>query len=157
MIGTRNLFPRVIVLLAFLFLVLAGLPFAFAGGPDRVVAVGDVHGSLEGLTGILEEAGVIDASRRWIGGSTTLIQQGDLLDRGLHVREVMDLLMRLQHEAPKAGGEVICLLGNHEGMNLLGLARDVNPEVYEAFVDKNSEVRRSDAFSAMTRCRGTRT
>ena len=156
MIGTRNRFHGVIVLLTFLFLVSAWMPLAVAGGPERVVAVGDVHGSLEGLTGILEEAGVIDASGRWIGGSTTLIQQGDLLDRGLHVREVMDLLMRLQREAPKAGGEVICLLGNHEGMNLLGLARDVNPEVYEAFVDKNSEVRRSDAFAVMTRCRETK-
>ncbi len=147
---------RMIVVLAVMFLCGAWLPLADAGDPERIVAVGDVHGSVEGLTGILEEAGVIDASGRWIGESMTLVQQGDLLDRGLQVREVMDLLMRLQREAPKAGGEVICLLGNHEGMNLLGLVRDVNPEIYAAFADKKSEVRRDDAFAAMTRCWETR-
>ncbi|MEN8164710.1 MAG: metallophosphoesterase, partial [Acidobacteriota bacterium] len=92
----------------------------------------------------------------WIGGSTTLIQVGDLLDRGLDLREVMDLLMKLQREARKADGEVVCLLGNHEGMNLLGLVRDVNPEVYAAFADRRSQERRDKAFAAMTRCWETR-
>jgi hypothetical protein len=156
MIGTRNRFHGVFVLLAVLFLVSVWQPIEAAGGPERIVAVGDVHGSVEGLSGILEEAGLIDASGQWIGGTTTLIQVGDLLDRGLYLREVMDLLMKLQGEAPKAGGEVICLLGNHEGMNLLGLVRDVNPDIYAAFVDKKSEERRDDAFAAMTRCWETR-
>jgi len=156
MIGTRSRFQGILVLLASLLLVSAWLPLADAGDSERIVAIGDVHGSIAGLGGILEEANVIDPSGRWIGGSTTLIQQGDLLDRGLHVREVMDLLMRLQREAPKAGGEVICLLGNHEGMNLLGLVRDVNPEIYAAFADKNSEAQRNEAFASMNGCFATR-
>ena len=156
MIRTRIRFQGHLVHLAVLILVSAWLPLAHAGDPERIVAIGDVHGSIAGLGGILEEANVIDPSGHWIGGSTTLIQQGDLLDRGLHVREVMDLLMRLQREAPKAGGEVICLLGNHEGMNLLGLVRDVNPEIYAAFSDKNSEARRNETFASMSGCLATR-
>ncbi len=154
MMGTQS--RQMMVVLAVTFLCAAWLPLADAGGPERIVAIGDVHGNVTGLAGILEEAGVIDASGQWVGGSTTVIQLGDLLDRGLHLREVMDLLMTLQRQAPKAGGEVICLLGNHEGMNLLGLVRDVNPEIYAGFADNNSEARREEAFAAMTRCLETR-
>ncbi len=156
MIEVRSRFQGVIVFLAVLFVVSAWLPLADAGESGRIVAIGDVHGSFVGLGGILEEANVIDSSGRWIGGSTILIQQGDLLDRGLQLQEVMDLLMKLQREAPKTGGEVICLLGNHESMNLLGLVRDVNPEVYAAFADKKSKARRDEAFAAMTRHLATR-
>ena len=48
------------------------------------------------------------------------------------------------------------MLGNHEGMNLLGLVRDVNPEVYGTFADASSEARRDEAFAALTRCYRTR-
>jgi hypothetical protein len=63
-----------------------------AGGADRIVAVGDVHGSYDGLTGILRTAGLIDADGHWSGGSATFVQTGDLLDRGTRLREVLDLL-----------------------------------------------------------------
>ncbi len=134
-------------LLAVVALVVAGglvVPAAAA----RVVAVGDVHGSYEGLVTILLEAGLIDTDLRWIGGDATLVQTGDLLDRGVRVRRVLDLLIRLQGEAAAAGGRVVVLLGNHEAMNLLGILRDVNPKVYETFVDGRSERRRAAAFRA---------
>src|SRR3954470_5427140 len=89
----------------------------------RVVAIGDVHGAGEPFVAILQRAGLIDAQRRWTGGATVFVQTGDLLDRGTAVREVLDLLMRLEPEAAKAGGRVQALLGNHEYMNLLGLTR----------------------------------
>ena len=54
--------------------------------------------------------------------------------------------MRLEKEAAAAGGKVIVLLGNHEGMNLVGFFRDVNPEIYAKFVDKKSEKRRKAAY-----------
>ena len=117
-----------------------------AAAGERVVAVGDVHGSYDGLVAILQRAEVIDAGAHWIGGEATLVQTGDLFDRGLQVREVLDLLMRLQREADSAGGRVIVLLGNHEGMNLTGFFRDVNPEIYAAFTDRKSEKRRKTAF-----------
>jgi hypothetical protein len=99
-----------------------------------------------GLVTILQRAGLIDAETHWIGGDATLVQTGDLLDRGLDIRLVMDLLMRLQDEAEAAGGQVVVLLGNHEAMNLIGFYRDVNPEVYAEFADDRSEKRRKEGY-----------
>ena len=72
---------------------------------------------------------------QWIGGTTVLVQTGDIFDRGPKVREALDLLMRLEEEARRAGGRVEALLGNHEVMNLLHEFRDVSPASYAAFAD----------------------
>lgn len=120
---------------------------AIAQLEPRVVAVGDVHGSLDGLSTILREAGLVDADNHWIGGSATLVQTGDLLDRGVHVRQVMDFVITLQEEATAAGGRLINLLGNHETMNLLGITRDVNRDAYATFADDRSEQRQRQGWS----------
>jgi hypothetical protein len=114
--------------------------------PARIVAVGDIHGSLDGLTAILRAAQLVDASGRWIGGAARLVQTGDFTDRGADVRGVMDLLMRLEGEARRQGGRVDVLFGNHEGMNVLRDLRDVSPEAYARFADGRSEDRRRRAF-----------
>jgi hypothetical protein len=130
----------------------AGLPAGpGVSAPSRVVAVGDVHGSFDGLVQILTASGLVDRDRHWSGGNATLVQIGDLLDRGTDVRQVMDLLMRLQGESNKAGGRVICLLGNHEAMNLLGIQRDVNPHVYAQFAGRRSEDRQKAAWKQQVR------
>jgi hypothetical protein len=113
---------------------------------ERIVAIGDIHGSYDGFVSILQRAGLVDDDAHWIGGETTFVQTGDIFDRGVEVFEVLDLLMRLEGEAAAAGGEVIVLLGNHEGMNLVGFFRDVNPELYATLVDARSEKRRKAAF-----------
>jgi hypothetical protein len=99
----------------------------------RVVAVGDVHGAYDNFVQILQMAGLADDDAHWVGGTTHLVQTGDVLDRGKDAPRVLDLLMRLEKEARKAGGRVHALLGNHEVMNLLGIFRDVNPEEYVFF------------------------
>ncbi len=101
----------------------------------RIVAIGDVHGAYEELIELLQGNGLIDEQHRWSGGSTTLVSLGDLLDRGPRSRAAMDLLMRLQREAPSTGGAVHMLLGNHESMNLIGDLRDVSTAEYAAFAD----------------------
>lgn len=108
-------------------------------GVDRIVAVGDVHGDLAQLTTVLRDAGVIDDDDRWSGADTHLVQLGDFLDRGADSRKVMDLLMRLEHEAERAGGRVHVLLGNHEAMNVYGDLRYVSEEEYAAFRDDGSD------------------
>ena len=113
---------------------------------ERVVAIGDIHGNYDGFVSILQRAGLVDDDAHWIGGETTFVQTGDIFDRGVEVFKVLDLLMRLEEEAAAAGGKVIVLLGNHEGMNLVGFFRDVNPEIYATFVDKKSEKRRKAAY-----------
>ena len=105
-------------------------------GIERIVAVGDVHGDHAQFLKTLFAAKVIDKDARWIGGKTHLVQTGDLFDRGPDSRKAMDLLMKLEVEAKKAGGYVHCLAGNHEEMILRGDWRYVHPGEVQAFGDK---------------------
>src|SRR5512142_1024283 len=114
---------------------------------QRVVAVGDVHGDLDDFTLILRQAGIIDARNHWIGGRTTLVQVGDLLDRGAQSRAVLDLMMALEKQAPKAGGRVVALLGNHEVMNLMGDLRYTSVEEFARYANADSSGRRQKALS----------
>jgi hypothetical protein len=114
--------------------------------PGRLVAVGDVHGDYDDFCSILRREGLVDVQNRWSGGSATLVQTGDLLDRGPKGREAMDLLMRLEKEAATSGGQVVPLLGNHEVMNILGDLRYVPQEEYASFADSDSEKRRKEAY-----------
>jgi hypothetical protein len=130
----------VVVLLSALTLVVA------AAAPSRVVAIGDVHGAFTEFTTLLQRVGLIDAKRRWTGGTTTFVQTGDVLDRGARSRECLDLVMDLERQAEKAGGKVIPLLGNHEAMNVMGDLRYVTPEIYRTFATERSEEVRAQAL-----------
>lgn len=87
---------------------------------ERIVAVGDLHGDLGQALTVLHLAGVTDRQGHWTGGATTLVQTGDVTDRGPDSKALIDLFRTLQTEARAAGGTVIPLLGNHEVMNLQG-------------------------------------
>ena len=113
--------------------------------PTRIVAVGDVHGAYDEFTAILQEVGLIDSRRTWTGGATTFVQTGDVVDRGLKQRECLDLLMDLQRQAPRDGGTVIPLVGNHEVLNVIGDLRYVRPEMFRAFAAADTEQRREEA------------
>ncbi len=126
-------------------------PVPAAAASARVVAVGDVHGDLEALVSILQETGIIDDQRRWSGGNATLVQTGDILDRGAQDRQVMDLLMELEKQAARSKGRVVVLLGNHEMMNIMGDLRYVAPQVYSSFADGKSEQRRQKAYQDHTK------
>lgn len=102
-------------------------------GVERVVAVGDVHGDLGQFVTILRAAGVIDKNEDWIAGKTHLVQTGDVLDRGPDSRKAMDLLMKLETQAARAGGAVHALIGNHEAMVLAGAYDYVHPGEPESF------------------------
>ena len=115
---------------------------------QRLVAVGDIHGAGDSLVAVLQAAELIDGERRWSGGRARFVQTGDFTDRGPNVRDVMDLLMRLEDESKRAGGRAEILFGNHEGMNVLHDLRDVSAETFAAFADAESEARRSKAFNA---------
>lgn len=61
----------------------------------------------------------------------------------------MDLLMRLEREANRAGGRVHALIGNHEVMNILGDLRYVSAEEYAAFRTADSESLRERAYEVL--------
>lgn len=107
--------------------------------PERIVAIGDVHGAYDALVQILRAAGLVDDRQRWSGGKTIFVQTGDVVDRGPDSRTALDLLRRLEAEAPAAGGAVHLLLGNHEVMRTLGDLRFVTPGEYGAFLSAQSE------------------
>lgn len=112
------------------------IPYAWTG-IDRVVAVADLHGDYDRFVFILihPQVGLVDQNLRWIGGKAHLVQLGDVLDRGPDARKIFDLLMRLEKEAAAAGGMVHTLLGNHEEMNITGIALDYpNYVTVEQFV-----------------------
>ncbi|HEV8385674.1 MAG TPA: metallophosphoesterase, partial [Candidatus Acidoferrales bacterium] len=129
---------------------------ALAQSSARLVAVGDVHGDYDALVSILQQAALIDSKLNWSGKNATLVQTGDLLDRGAKCRQVMDLIMKLEAEAPKSGGRVIVLMGNHEAMNIIGDLRYAEA-MYSSFADGNSERRRKAAYDAYAAWRRERT
>jgi hypothetical protein len=112
----------------------------------RVVAVGDVHGAYPEFVAILQRVGLIDSGRQWIGGSSVLVQTGDVPGHGPQTRAVLDLLMDLERQAQKQSGRVIPLLGNHEVMNMIGEVRYVSAEDYQTFANDQSEKVRAQAY-----------
>ena len=98
---------------------------------SRLFAVADLHGDLAQAEAALRLCGLLSPSGRWDGGNATLVQTGDLLDRGPQSRELLALFRGLEAEAQAHGGRVLRLLGNHEVLNLEGDVRYVSPDELE--------------------------
>ncbi len=117
-------------------------------GVDKIVAVGDIHGDYTNLVKIMFGTGLIDEMNHWKGGRAHFVQNGDIMDRGPRAKDIFDLLRQLQKEAEAAGGMVHVLIGNHEEMNITGIAfgypdyitieqfRDFLPPSYRAAKEK---------------------
>lgn len=104
----------------------------------RVVVFGDLHGDYAKFHDMLVEAGLIDAHDRWSGGKTHLVQVGDVPDRAPDTRKILDLLIKLEPQARRAGGYVHALIGNHEAMNMEGDLRYTTPGEFAAFATSSS-------------------
>ena len=145
--------PSYRVRIALFCLLLLALPGTASPAPckdqttrNRVVAIADVHGGLKQFLAILRQTGLVDEENRWVGGCSTLIQVGDLIDRGAHDRAVLDLIMDLQKNAPRQGGQVLVAIGNHEVMNVMGDLCYVTRQSYAFFADPETEKRRKAAL-----------
>lgn len=84
------------------------------GSFSKIYALSDVHGMYGNLIPLLQTAGIIDSQGRWSAGNSLLIVIGDSIDKGPQSIEVIDFWMGLMASAPRAGGAVVHLLGNHE-------------------------------------------
>ncbi len=80
-------------------------------------AVGDIHGSYTKLVNLLRHC-----SRHCGAHASRFVFIGDYVDRGKRSRDVLNLLIQMQKDAP---GQVVCLRGNHEQM-LLNAAKNVD-------------------------------
>jgi hypothetical protein len=143
------LFRRLIRPLLVLLAALVSAPASAAPQqPQRIIAVGDLHGDYQAWLTIARAAGLIDGRNRWSGGNTILVQLGDVTDRGADSLKIIRNLQQLQKDAPRKGGRVVVILGNHEAMNLLGDNRYTTPGEYAAFVDGESAARRDRIYEA---------
>lgn len=121
---------------------------ARASQPQRIVAVGDLHGDYQAWLEIALRAGLIDRRNRWAGGSTVLVQTGDVTDRGPDSLKIIRHLMRLQGQARRSGGRVVVVLGNHEAMNMTDDLRYVHPGEFAAFANADSDRLRRRVYEA---------
>ena len=94
---------------------------------NKIIAIGDIHGDYYIFIELLKLAQVIDDDLNWIGGNTYVIQLGDTLDGirpGVIIEkdylnssgeiEINELIIKLDKQAIKFGGRMLCILGNHE-------------------------------------------
>lgn len=123
-------------------------PALTAAPAQRIIAVGDLHGDFSAWQTIARAAGLTDASGHWAAGRTILVQMGDITDREPDSLKIIRSLQQLQREAPRKGGKVVVILGNHEAMNLLGDNRYTTPGEYAAFADSESAARRDRVFES---------
>jgi hypothetical protein len=113
----------------------------------RFLSIGDLHGDFKHSFELLKSLGVMDADGHWAGGRSVLVQTGDVVDRGDNAKELYEMLFRLQDEAPKSGGEVVLLLGNHELMNMMGDFRYATPK--DIMMLGGSPMGRAQAFGPL--------
>jgi hypothetical protein len=119
---------------------------AAARDNQRIVAVGDLHGVYQAWLVIARGAGLVDARGHWAGGRTTLVQMGDVVDRGDGSLQIIHSLQQLEKEASRAGGKVVTLVGIHEAMTVLGVCRYTTAGEYAAFADAGSAARRDKVY-----------
>ncbi len=81
---------------------------------------------------------------------TTLVQIGDVCDRGNESRRVYELLMKWQAAAPVCGSQVIFLLGNHEVMEMFGFDRDASLDEIQGYADEPNSPGYLEHHSAFT-------
>lgn len=84
--------------------------------PFRMIAIGDIHGSYDGLLEDLFDANITKSMNdcQWKDQAlyTILVQNGDLVDRGPGALESLHCLQYLQETAPLHNAEVHRILGS---------------------------------------------
>jgi hypothetical protein len=125
-----------------------------ADDPPRIVAIGDVHGAYEQLVDVLRAAELVGDGVEWAGGNARLVVLGDVLDRGAESRRALELVKTLAEQAPRAGGAVELVLGNHEVMNLVGDLRYVTPAELAAYAADELRADREEAWQRFSAAAG---
>src|SRR3989344_374486 len=88
--------------------------------PKLVIGIGDLHGHVPALEGILATVQVhyaIFEGEDTVRENVQLVFCGDYIDRGPQSKEVIERIMRLE----KKNENVTALLGNHELLALAAL------------------------------------
>lgn len=99
---------------------------------SNITVISDIHGQYDLMVELLKNHGVIDDKLNWNYGKGHLVINGDILDRGDKVTEILWLAFKLEQQANNAGGKLHYLLGNHELMVLIGDYRYMNQKYPKA-------------------------
>jgi hypothetical protein len=91
--------------------------------PEKLFAISDIEGNYNDFITILTNNGIIDENLNWSFDKGHLVLNGDMVDRGEFVTQVLWLVIKLEVEAEKSGGKVHYLLGNHDIMLMQGDTR----------------------------------
>ncbi len=122
----------------------------------KVFIIADVHGEYHGFAAALISAKLMNPDLKWTGKKNILVQIGDIIDRGYYPMQVDQLLDILQKEAPKYGGKVVRLIGNHE-LEILKRNYSITSLPYfqvEEFRDKMIKQIKTGALQAAYAVRG---
>ena len=79
-----------------------------------MLVTGDIHGCIGKLERLLQREAIMNRKYDWLAEKSTLIFVGDYTDRGEDGIACIELIMHLENEAKKQGGQVFSLLGNHD-------------------------------------------
>lgn len=125
---------------------------------QKVYCLGDIHGDFDVLFSCLVEAGLVsEQTGKWIGGSSILIQLGDMLDgtrdqagntsrfqndaqlnSGVPYEgesKIVNYLKYLHLEAIEHGGMVVTCFGNHDISRLLAKYSDNGTVAEKVYID----------------------
>ncbi len=89
---------------------------------ERICAIGDIHGSFDLLTDMVERQINFNPE------SDKIIILGDVIDRGPNSREVVNYLQQLKQSYPN---NIVLLMGNHEDMALAYIEQKEDATVEE--------------------------
>jgi serine/threonine protein phosphatase 1 len=109
----------------------------------RIAVIPDIHGHIRQLKALLRAIGPAGQGR-------TVVQLGDLVDRGPESRACVELVMALQRQSP---GHFVALKGNHERM--LAEAAKGGPALAAWLKDGGDATLRSYGADFERLCRGS--
>lgn len=116
--------------------------------PEKLIVISDIEGNFEGFSSFLINNGVIDKNFNWTFGNGHLLLNGDFVDRGENVTQVLWLIYKIENQAQKQGGKLHYILGNHEIMNFQGNA-NYNKKKYKRvaqLISKNDSLEVATKF-----------
>ena len=117
------------------------LPHAVAPG-EEIFAIGDIHGGADLLAALLGHA----RAQKRQAPRRTIVQLGDLIDRGPRTLAALDLMAEAAELAQ--ADAAVGLMGNHEQMLLFGLsgASWRHAQAYELWIDNGGDAVQRELF-----------
>jgi|JI6StandDraft_1071083.scaffolds.fasta_scaffold34075_4 hypothetical protein len=116
--------------------------------PEKLIVISDIEGNFDSFSSFLINNGVIDKNFNWTFGNGHLLLNGDFVDRGENVTQVLWLIYKIENQAQKQGGKLHYILGNHEIMNFQGNANYNNKKYKRVaqLISKNNSLREATIF-----------